>query len=349
MNFFVKLAQFFNSLFVKKRDGLYEEEDPRTFGANILRGKVLKSDLIDKDFSLFEPTLINQEDSDFCVGESRNYGAQATEEDLEPEYSGAFAFAVSKYWGDIYAFGTSILAMCKGAIKYGVCRRGLYEYKRGKRNYYANPANIPQEALNNAKNHKAGSYFKIYSQYGWDKFDLFRAYLNKFKDKKIVIHTGADAHAITLIGQKTINGELKLFGPDSYGEKNIWYRIGKSINGIRYFSRSEANQLISGYMVIDMEREKAELLATYNNKAIKIKDNKNCFLVKSGKKCLLKNEVIAWSYNTLLFDPSYVSILPKEDFDKIPTGEPLQFKSGKNWQIIQRILEKTNNLKLLED
>lgn len=348
-NLFLKLIQFFNYWRVKEKGGLYEEHDPATFGAKVLRGSVVKSDLTDEEFSVLNPTLIHQLDSDFCVGGSRNYGAQATEKDTEPAYSYAFAFAVSKFWGDINAFGTSILAMCKGAVEYGICVRSLWNYQKNKRNYYANPQNIPPEAYNNAAKHKAGSYFKIEGQSGWDNFDLFRAYLNKFRDKKCVIHTGVDAHAITLIGQKKINGELKLYGPDSYGEDSIGYRVGKSVNGFRYFNRWEADQLMGAYILVDMPRDLAELLASYDGKAIKVDKKADCYLVKGGEKHLLKSEPIAWSHNTLLFDPDFVSVLSQEDFDKIPVGEPANFKSGKNWQIVQRILEKTNNLKLLED
>jgi len=328
-----------------RKDGLYEEDDPRTFGAKVLRGQATKYDLVDKDFQIFEPELVDQLDNDFCVGESRNYGAQATEEDLDFYYSGAFAFAVSKFWGDWRAFGTSILAMCKGAAKYGICRRSLYEYKKGKRDYFANPANITAEAYRNAELHKAESYFKIENQTGWDKFDLFRAFLYKFRDKKCVIHTGVDAHAITLIGQKKVNGESKLFGPDSYGKINTDYRIGKSIDGIRYFNRWEANQLVNGYMLLDMPRSLAEILVRYNEKVIKLESDVKCYLVRNGKKHYIPDEKTAWSHGFLLapYDNGKLAeIITKEDFEMIPDGDNVNFTGGINEWIVRRIGEKYN-------
>ncbi|MFA4833568.1 MAG: hypothetical protein WC619_01825 [Patescibacteria group bacterium] len=335
--------------------GLYDEVDERNFGAEVIAGNVTKADLTDQEFQTFQPVLMDQLDTDFCVGAGKAYFKQATERVIM-SFAGAFAMG-ARALGYVPEWGISILQVMKGACGFGVPEEDKWKYEaysilkplKSGRNYFANWKNMPQDTLDNAAKHKDQSFFQINLLSGWDQFDTFRAYLNKFKDKRIVIQTGVDDHNITLIGQKVINGVIKLFGPDSYGTQSINYRIGKSIDGFRYFSRTEANQLFTGYIAFDMPRALAELLNLYNNKAIKLKDNPECFLVKNGEKHSLVNETIAWAHNTLLFDPNYVSEISQEDFDKIPTGEPAKFKDGQNWQIVRRILEKLNKLDLINE
>jgi hypothetical protein len=107
---------------------------------------------------------------------------------------------------------------------------------------------------------------------GFDQFDTFRGYLNRLRPHRIAIQTGVDAHAVTLIGQAYRNGELCLFGPDSYGKSTTAYRIGQSVDGLRYFNRWEVSQLYEGYIAIDMPRATAELLNRYDGKAIKVNE-----------------------------------------------------------------------------
>ena len=322
-----------------ERPGFIDENDPLTYGAEDVLGEITRDDLTDEDFTnCASIELIDQKDTDFCVGESSNYASQSTEGD--GLYSGAFAFATSKIGRDWKSFGTSVLAMLKAKQKYGICKRELYDYKSGERDHYANPANIPQEAYDDALKHKIKAFGKIYPKKGWDQFDLFRAFLNKFHQKGLLIHSGVDAHASTVEFQKTIDGELKLGGPDSY-IKSKNYRIGKSIDGIGYFSRWEINQLFSGYIGFDMPKELAELLNKYNKKAIKLKNNSDCYLVSDGRKRQLSTEPMAWANNTLLFAPHNVFEVERDELDLIPTGLPANFTNGKNWQIVKRFFELT--------
>lgn len=335
--------------------GLYDEKDENNFGAEVIAGDVTRADLTDQEFQTFQPYLMNQLDTDFCVGAGKAYFKQATEK-MHMSFAGAFAMG-ARALGYIPEWGISILQVMKGAVTFGTPEEDKWNYEpysllkplKSGRNYFANWKNMPQETLDNAANHKDQTYFQINILPNWDQFDTFRAYLNKFKDKRIVIQTGVDAHNVTLIGQKVINGEIKIFGPDSYGNKSINYRIGKSTDGYRYFSRSEVNQLFTGYIAFDLPRPLAELLVQYNGKAIKLADNKDCYLVTGGKKRSLVNEAVAWANNTLLFNPNYVFEVAKEEFDLIPTGEPMKFDEGQNWQIVQRVLEKLNRLDLINE
>ena len=103
------------------------------------------------------------------------------------------------------------------------------------------------------------------------------------------------------------------------------------------------------YVFEDMDRELAEILVEYNGKAVKTKDSKDCYLVKDSAKHLLKNEAVAFSHNTLLFDPNNVYEIPKIDFDRIPMGSPAKFEEGQYFPVVKRILEKLNRLDILSE
>ena len=316
---------------------LYDEKDVRNFGSDALYTPV-REDVVDKSFMVFDPTPQDQTDSDFCAGYSGAYAAEPTEG--EP-MSGAFLFAIAKkITGSWTGFGTSILQICKARQKAGVCRKALYDYIRGKRNWFANWYNLPQEAIDDALKHKSKAYFELIFPRGWDTFDTIRAYLWHFKDEKILIQSGRDGHACTLTGYDADRKEI--VGRDSYGLRTY-------DEGLRYFNRSFANGLFTPYFSVDMERSLAEILVEYNNKAVKIKDNADCYLITNGKKRLLPNEAVAWSAGVLLFSPDNVYEILKEDFDKIPTGEIMKFDEGKNRDIVLRILEKVGKLDLISE
>lgn len=344
MNILKKLFTYY--ILRRPIPGLYDETDSRNFGAKYIAGAVTKNDLVDGDFQTCRVDLIHQKFSDFCVGCGKAYDKQASE-GMKMSWAGAFALGC-KAQGFISDYGISILQVMKGAVKFGVPEIDKWPYT-GNRAHDADWTQMPKDVLDNAYLHRDASFFEIEPQIGFDQFDLFRGYLNKFKDRKVVIQTGVDNHNVTLIGQVEHNGELCLFGPDSYGTHTCAYRIGKCVNGYRYFPRNEANQLFRGYMSFDMPRSLAELLVKYTGKAIKLEDNNDCYLVKDGKKQLLRNEAIAWAHNTLLFGENYVFVLTPEEFNQIPTTIPVKFEDGANHEIIQRILEKLGKLDLINE
>ena len=346
IKFIKKIYNYFKGY---KGGGLYDEVDDRNFGAETVFGSAERSGLTDKDFSVGNFTLINQGSTDFCVGCGKSYFKQLTEH-LLMSWAGAYSMGCRSL-GYIPKFGISILQVMKGAVKFGVPEEKFWKYKEWNgtkasgRNYFANWHNMSQEVLDNALKHKDESFFQISNQYGWDKFDLFRFYLHKFykEDKKIVIQTGTDGHNVTLISQKTVAGELKLVGIDSYGKRSMNYRIGRSVNGFRYFNRSEANQLFTGYIAFDIPRSLAEILVKYNGKVVKTEDSPDCFLIKGGVKHSLIDEDIANSNGYLLApdeNDKLTEIIEEEDMELIPTGEPLKFEGGINEFIVRRIYER---------
>ncbi len=330
----------------KNAPGLFDERDPRNFGAKVIAGAATEEDLVSEDFFTFlPPALINQASTDFCVGCSKAYAKGATE-GVQMSWAGAFAMAMQMQ-GFISEFGTSILQMMKAAVKYGIPEESFWPYG-GNRNYSADWRNMPKEVTENAAKHKDGSFFEVQLATGMDQFDTFRAYLWKLRRKKIAIQTGADAHAITLVGQKIFRGELRLYGPDSYGPRSsVTYRLGVVENGYRHFTRPEVNQMFTGYVGLDMQRSLAELLVRYDGKAIKLEEGRECFLVKGGMKLPLRNEAIAWAHNTLLFGENFVFVVTPDEFESIPLGEPATFESGPNHEIIRRVLEKVAQTHLI--
>lgn len=336
--------------------GCFDEQDERTFGAEVIGGQVEKSDLTDKDFKTCDfPDLIFQDWTDFCVGCSAAYSKQATENKGMMSWPGAYALAC-KYIGYIPEFGMGIITMMKARCAYGIPEYYLYPFDTKKTKVQlANWNNIPPMAIKNALEHRDKSFFIINVLPGWSKFDAFRAYLNKFKDDKVTINTGINNHAVTLCEQKTINGELRIGGPDSYGQHGLKYPIGITINGWRYFNKKEVVNFFGGYIGTDMSRTLAELLVAYTGKAIKVENDSKCWLVKDGKRRYIRNEAIAWANNTLLYDDNFVIVVKEEELNSIPVGNPLTYTEGQNYPIVQRVLEKAATMtpegikKLLED
>lgn len=346
-----KILEFYHKLLnVNRKPGWYQEVDNRNFLGKNLAGEISVNDLTDSNFqTVVLNKLIDQDYTDYCVACGSAYGSEATE-GIPMSWRGAYAL-MCKHIKTIPAYGASILKMLIAKTVFGIPERELCEFQPDKgREWNADPKNLNQEMLDNALKHRAGSVWEAVRPYGWDRFDTFLAYLNKFKKNKIVIQTGIDSHNVSLIGvgPHPVTGERCLFGPDSYGNSNINYRVGKSINGYRYWNRKEANQLPTGNFTFDMPRALAELLNTYDNKAVKVEGNPDCYIVLNGKKHSLINEYVAWAYNTLMFDPNNFYTITQEEFDLIPTGDVVKFKEGKYWQIVTRMLEKEGNTKVLE-
>ncbi|MCK5867712.1 MAG: hypothetical protein KAG14_04870, partial [Mycoplasmataceae bacterium] len=321
-------------------NGCYDEVDERNFGSEIIAGHVTREDLTNKDFSTYTfKDLIYQAWTDFCVGCSGCYSKQAHEQRGMMSWVGAYALCC-RLLGYVPQYGMSILVMMKTRVKYGIPEEKYYPFNSNKtKAQLANWRNMPASAIANALTHRDKSYFVVTIQPEWSKFDTFRAYLNKMKDDKVTINTGADGHAITLCEQKTINGELRIGGPDSYGMKKMNYRLGISINGFRYFNAYEIAQFFSGYIGSDMERTKAELLNEYNGKAVKVENDNKCYLVTGGQRRYLRNEPIAWAHGTLLYNDQYVHLVSEDELDMIPVGDPMKYKEGKFYPIVQRMLE----------
>ena len=80
-----------------------------------------------------------------------------------------------------------------------------YSYTReGGRNYFSDYRNIPQEAIDDAKNHKAESAWKMAIPWTWTKFDAIITTMIHFKkenpNKPVLIGTGNNAHRATACG-----------------------------------------------------------------------------------------------------------------------------------------------------
>jgi hypothetical protein len=332
--------------------GLIDDIDSRDFNLEVLAGKVTKKDLTNAEFQVADfKEIINQGSTDFCVGCGKAYAKEITEGMLM-SWAGAFANGC-RAQGYVSSWGISILSVMKGAVKYGVPERRLWDYenwtprkKESGRNYFANWLNMDDEVENNAYEHRDGSFFRIKDPIGMDRFDTFRAYLNKMKNEKIVIQTGIDNHNITLIGQQIFKGELCLKAIDSLGEMFINYRTGSFLNGYRYFNRYQANKLFNGYVSSDLKRTLVDLLNQYDGRAVKVKDDPKCYLIKEGKRHWLANESTAWSHGILLYPP-HIYEIREEEMKIIPEGKVLNFKDGKDWKVIEAILRKVKRLDLL--
>jgi len=331
-------------------ESCFDEKDERNFGASAAI-EITKADLVNKSFVVFDPTDIDQTDCDFCVGCSGSYGSEATEKRV-----GAFAYLFAmakKLVGEYASWGISILSMCKARVTYGICKKELWDYQTGRRNYFANWNNIPTAAHADAAQHKGASFWEVDTPLTWSRFDAIRAYLWKLKDQKILVHTGNNGHAITVIGYiaNSTDSDLMAKFPkitqiamhsgytdvlvckDSYGDRTYQ-------EGYRFITRAEARTLFTPYVILDIERSLAELLVAYNNKAIKLEGNADCYLVKNGQKRLLNNEAIAWANGITFMPEADICTLAEDEFNRIPIGKPMEFYEGAYNKFVIRILEK---------
>jgi len=340
-----KLTQKFKDYlkFGRKRDGLIDEVDSRNFGAEIA-ATISTKDLVKESFVVLNIEPQDQLDSDYCAGFSGAYSSEQTE---GMQCSGSFLFAMAKKLSGSYkGWGTSILKISQARTKFGVCNKSSWEYKKGKRDYYANWNNIPEEVYKEAEQHKAKSYYQVSKGFNWSMFDTIRAYL-KITGK--TINTGATGHAITIIGYvdenqnfshdfpeklkkiiKDNNIKDKLIALDSYGERTYY-------NGYRFIDRVESEALFTPYITLDIPRNLADILNEYDQKCIKTKDDPKCYLVRGGQRCHLKNPMTALSHNILL--QGDVFTITDEDMSLIPEGKMLSFYEGKFAPLVKRCIE----------
>lgn len=351
MNFLKKL--YYRMRYGKQLPGLWEERDERNFLGSALIN-ITKSDLTDESFVVFNPTAIDQLDTDFCVGESHAYCKEATE---GMPCSGAYIFAKSKKLiGTWKGFGTSILKVVQAGTQNGIPPRDIWSYtKTGLRDFFANWNNIPESVDRVAAEHKSASFWQVDTPLFWSRFDSIRAYLWRLKDKKILIQTGNNAHAITVIGyigktisQKFFDANKEIAGialhsgyqdvlicKDTYGKHSYQ-------EGYRFIGREEAKTLFTPYFSLDIERELAELLNQYNLKGIKLAESPDIYLVKEGEKHLIKNEFAMWCWGIFGYpEPQDIFELPEYEFNKIPTAsKELPAIKGPLYKLIFQIVNR---------
>ena len=338
MRIIKKIIEFLK--YGRKQDGVIDLTDDRFFGSQAVytpNKKDLK-EALENTFIVFNPRRLDQLNNDMCVGYGGAYEADATEVfgGESGQGSGAYNFAGAKKWSgrNVAEFGTSILAGAMARVTYGICQKELWEYKRGKRNYFANWANIPKEAHADAQIHKAGSAWKLSVPWRWSKFDAILATLWHFRDKKVLIGTGDQAHRRTIFGYDA--RKKCLMNADTYGERTYE-------RGTQYISRERARTLFTPYFVLDIARDLADLLVEFDRKVIKTETNPDCYVVRDGERHSLVDEKTAHAHGYLLApydEGKLVEIISDSDMEKIPEGEPLAFIGGKNEWIIRRIYEK---------
>lgn len=329
--------------------GYVEGFGSNDFNAEKVVGTITKKDLIDEDFKtdgdiLF---LIHQRWSDFCTACQVSYEAMKSE-NKKVSWSGMFKL-IMKSLGYLTKFGSSIKDGCKARIKFGIPEQEFDTFQENKsRNDNANPENLSNEALKNAKLHEGESYVKIIPN-KLDTFDSIRVWLNTYRKKNLYIKGGIDGHAwgvdrqyilkrdnkyifndIKITGDDLIKaglkiGEMYLIGPDSYGEESKNYRLAKSINGWRFWNRKQMNYNSYAYFTLDIPHSLAEILNEYAGKVVKGSGEK-VYLIKNGKKRWIRDEETAW-VNLISLWYELVEITDS-DLDLIPEGEIMRFENA---------------------
>jgi len=310
-----------------------DEKDERNLGSDALFIPT-KKDVPTESFIVYHPTWKDQFDSDMCVGFGGGLIREATELIV---LAGEFLFAMcKKLSGTINGYGTSILQMCKAAVKYGIPPQEMWQMTgNGQRNKLADWNNIPDKVYKEAEKHKAGAYFEVVRGNGLDWHDTFKAYLWHFRKSKLLIATGTDAHFTTLIGWDKDTDEI--ISQDTYKRSSMNYRIGRydPASGWRHWKRYESAQLFTAYIITDLTRDLAELLNAYKGQAVKGTGDK-CYLIKDGKKCWIESEAVAAAYNISPWDD--VLTIVDEELDLIPEGEKLDITQGQFYKVLNFVV-----------
>lgn len=233
------------------------------------------------DFMVSMPLVIHdQQNSDMCVA----FSTSAVSEDeegvqLSPEW---FFAKIKEREGSSTTWGANLRDAMKVATKKGFLKQldAPYSLDTNTRDWLADWTHWPLELDDYARVHKKKSYFKI-SQSGYiDLFDAIRASLWQFKGKNQSIITGllwcpewtnaeggiirkvgtpSFGHAFKIFGQRMINGEpfliAQLSNGEDIGDKGIFYISREAINGASEFG---------AYMLVDMEKNDAEILIKHN-------------------------------------------------------------------------------------
>jgi len=328
----------------------WDEKDVKNFGAAVIAGSALKSDIPNYSFVVFDPEQKDQKDSYFCTNYMLSYMSDVTEDVVT---SPCFNYAKYKelYNRPIAELGAPLFQMILTRCKVGIPKKELWDYPGNNQNWYANAKNIPANVVADALNHLAKSAFEIEVERGWSKFESAIAYMNKLK---VLIGTGADGHAITLIGKlkagddfydlpvknpfhKTFNEDM-IITKDSYS-KAMNYRLGYSNNGYRFFTANEVAGFFGLYLIFDMPRALAELLNLYNNKAVKGTEDK-CYLIKNGVKNYIPNKETAWCFGIRLWGD--VIFITDEELNKIPDGIVLKSQDGLYYNLINEVINTQN-------
>ncbi len=247
---------------------IIKRKDPRTFSHSKTfgAGNIFE---VPNNFVVAEPLEIkNQFSSDLCTA----YSTSAISEDqegvlLSPEY--VFA-KTKKIMGDYKGYGADPVSACKAHIKYGAIEQHESPFVLGlnDRDTIANWKNWSESLDANAVKHRKGAFFEVD---GHDSlFDSIRATMWQNRAEKRTVfagvywqplwsraeggvceHYGPDRnspHAVKIFGSKVINGKVYLMVQNSYGKE-----VGD--NGIFYFSKEVADNLVFAYTFRDMNPE----------------------------------------------------------------------------------------------
>ena len=345
----------FNPIKRKGTGLIYQDHTSTDFDLNVLGGfsfsrKKLK--VPTEPFNIHMPIIHNQGNKPSCVGQGIAGIGQYHE---KVDISGNDIWERAKELDGNESWGTSLLQGCKAAVKFGLC-----EYELNPENNKSISVNLKQQHLtreqislieNNRELHKQKSYFKVNlsTPSKWDNFlvamdkfkepiltglEWFSSYNKMSNDGILPVPKGKSfGHCVEIVGLiKDNNEELRIDLVTHFGNK---FGAG----GHFYMNKEEVDRyLYPSYIILDIEVDLAKVLQKYESKCIKLKDSKNCYLVKDGHKYHLLNEHWASSYGIVLYED--VIEIPKEEFDIIPKGKNLKIEEGKDWEVIRQSLLK---------
>lgn len=241
--------------------------------------------------------------------------------------------------GDGYPHeGTYLRTSQKVGVDYGAAEEKLYPEPGPEMSYaeYTDVTLIPENVEENAKGHKAQSYFSVR---GWNEFmqmmfqhdSPIQTGCQWYKNDNAIDDCGIfpqaggsliGGHSFDIIGWKLIGNKTYLIMVNSWG--NIW-----ADNGLAYISQEVFPRLYDGWMTVDIKLDIAILLQKYNGKNVKVEGNPDIYFISNGSKHSWVDEMVWWS-NGNYFAGGFL-IIPKEELDIIPLGEPMTFNWKNNW------------------
>jgi len=227
-----------------------------------------KLEELPEEFELSMLSLKDQGGSDMCTAYMSTYMSEIQEGvELNPLFSFAASKAIS---GNPDVWGQDIRTALKAHVEYGALEEKVSPYRNPDEQNARKLEVWARELIDQAREHRKRSYFKITGPYG--AFDNIRASIWLMRSIPRAVGFGlvwgwdpvpaiipnnypdGFGHAITAIGWKKIEGETYLVIQNSYGS-----RFGDQ--GRHFFPREVINKYVAvygAYMFIDMDPEEVK-------------------------------------------------------------------------------------------
>ena len=265
-------------------------DDPRNFPYHLI--EVGAGEVPDYQIEL-PPSYQGKQTS--CVGHAvgKAKGKQESNEHGQLiDLSKMFLYSLCKREQEFEGWGTNVPLALKMLTKYGIPLNSTVpeNVNLPESEYIRICDNVSEEVYKEAEKFKAKSFWFIYAG-DWERIiragytekiplvtttEWYRSYNQPEADGRLPFPSGGvvSGHAFVYSGKETVNNRVRLWFDNSWGKN--W---GKDGRFYIWLDEIEKYNLGTFFIVVDIEREVADILIKYQGKVIKNADNPACYLV----------------------------------------------------------------------